>query len=145
MYIRWIVRHHKNAETANVSFYDAYLVESYRDDAGQPRQRTIGYLGNIRQINGEFSALEREIFFIRAERILAGIPVIDAAERASINALIRLKIPTLTASEVERAFRNNIRWFKRWRLSRDIPLTHQEIVEILEETEDDPKGDYEGM
>jgi hypothetical protein len=30
-------------------------------------------------------------------------------------------------------------------LSRDIPLTHQEIVEILEETEDDPKGDYEGM
>jgi hypothetical protein len=51
----------------------------------------------------------------------------------------------LTASEVERAFRNNIRWFKRWRLSRDIPLTHQEIVEILEETEDDPKGDYEGM
>ena len=145
MYIRWIVRHHNNAETANVSFYDAYLVESYRDDAGQPRQRTIGYLGNIRQINGEFSALDREIFFIRAERILAGIPVIDAAERASINALIRLKIPNLTASEVERAFRNNIRWFKRWRLSRDIPLTHQEIVEILEETEDDPKGDYEGM
>ena len=76
---------------------------------------------------------------------MAGIPVIDATERASINALIRLKIPNLTASEVERAFRNNIRWFKRWRMSRDIPLTHQEIVEILEETEDDPKGDYEGM
>ena len=145
MYIRWIVRHHKNAETANVSFYDAYLVESYRDEASQPRQRTIGYLGNIRQINGEFSALEREIFFIRAERIMMGIPAIDESERASINTLIRLKILDLNTAEVERAFRNNIRWFKRWRLSRGIPLTQKEIVDILEGTEDDPQIDYEGM
>jgi hypothetical protein len=145
MYIRWIVRHHKNAETANVSFYDAYLVESYRDDAGQPRQRTIGYLGNIRQINGEFSALEREIFFIRAERIMMGIPAIDATERASINTLIRQKIPDLTAPEVERAFRNNIRWYQRWRAQRGETLTAQELADLLAETTDDPGADYEGM
>lgn len=145
MYIRWIVRHHKNAETANVSFYDAYLVESFRDDAGQPRQRTIGYLGNIRQINGEFSALEREIFFIRAERIMMGIPAIDPTERASINTLIRQKIPDLTTVEVERAFRNNIRWYKRWRSQRGTELTPQELIDLLADTPDDAGADYEGM
>ena len=141
MYIRWIVRHHKNAETANVSFFDAYLVESYRDDSGQPRQRTIGYLGNIRQIDNAFTALEREIFFIRAERILAGMTSIDGDERTNVMALLRQKVPELTPQEVETAFRNNIRWFKRWRTQRGLPFGRAEIDELLEDTDDR----YEGM
>jgi predicted MarR family transcription regulator len=59
MYVRWVVRKHKNASVADTSFHDAYLVESYRDENGNPRQRTICYLGNIRQIAGEFPAIER--------------------------------------------------------------------------------------
>lgn len=141
MYIRWIVRHHKNADTANVSFFDAYLVESYRDDNGQPRQRTVGYLGNIRQIDNAFSALEREIFFIRAERILAGMTSIDSDDRMSVMALLRQKVPELTPQEVETAFRNNIRWYRLWRKQRGLTLDRQEVNDLL----DEPLDDYEGM
>jgi hypothetical protein len=141
MYIRWIARHHKNAETANVSFHDAYLVESYRDDSGQPRQRTICYLGNIRQIDGEFTALEREIFFIRAERILAGLGSIDAQERLTIGALLRQKIPDLSEQEVEIAFRNNMRWFRRWREQRGLAWDRAIIDDLMSE----PHNDYEDM
>ncbi len=120
MYIRWIVRHHKNIDTANVSFFDAYLVKSYRDDAGQSRQRTICYLGNIRQIDDNFPALEREIFFIRAERIIASRSSLSSDERQSVSAMLRQKVPDLNPQEVETAVRNNIRWYRTWRQQRGV-------------------------
>ena len=131
MYIRWIVRHHKNADTANVSFFDAYLVESFRDDSGQPRQRTICYLGNIRQIDDEFPALEREIFFLRAERIIAGVSSLNPEERQSVTAMLRQKIPELSPLEVETAFRNNFRWFRYWRQQRGMPITQAELNDMI--------------
>ena len=137
MYIRWIVRHHKNADTANVSFFDAYLVESYRDDAGQPRQRTICYLGNIRQINDNFPALEREIFFIRAERIIAGMASLSSDERLSVSAMLRQKVPDLNPQEVETAVRNNIRWYRKWRQQRGLPISQAEIDKLLSDDGDD--------
>lgn len=137
MYIRWIVRHHKNADTANVSFFDAYLVESYRDDAGQPRQRTICYLGNIRQIDDNFPALEREIFFIRAERIIAGMSSLSSDERQSVSAMLRQKVPDLNPQEVETAVRNNIRWYRKWRQQRGLPNSQAEIDKLLSDDGDD--------
>jgi len=137
MYIRWIVRHHTNADTANVSFFDAYLVESYRDDAGQPRQRTICYLGNIRQIDDNFPALEREIFFIRAERIIAGMASMSSDERQSVSAMLRQKVPDLNPQEVETAVRNNIRWYRKWRQQRGLPISQAEIDKLLSDDGDD--------
>lgn len=137
MYIRWIVRHHKNADTANVSFFDAYLVESFRDDSGQPRQRTICYLGNIRQIDDEFPALEREIFFLRAERIIAGMTSLSADDRQSVTAMLRQKVPELSPLEVETAFRNNIRWFRYWRQQRGMPITSAELNDIINDNSTD--------
>ena len=137
MYIRWIVRHHKNADTANVSFFDAYLVESFRDDSGQPRQRTICYLGNIRQIDDEFPALEREIFFLRAERIIAGVASFTPEERQSITAMLRQKIPELSPLEVETAFRNNFRWFRYWRQQRGMPITQAELNDMINDNSTD--------
>jgi hypothetical protein len=137
MYIRWIVRKHKNVATANVTFHDAYLVESFRDDRDTPRQRTICYLGNIRQIDEEFPALEREIFFLRAERILAGTPEVPPEEREPILTLLRQKIPPLTEAEALIAFRNNVRWFSAWYRDRGQPLSRRDLLRILEDASSD--------
>jgi hypothetical protein len=132
MYIRWIVRKHKNATTANVIFHDAYLVESFRDERETPRQRTICYLGNIRQIDGEFPALEREIFFLRAERILASTPEVPPDERQMVIDLLREKIPPLTETEAIIAFRNNVRWFYGFYRDRGRSVTPDELLRIIE-------------
>jgi hypothetical protein len=137
MYIRWIVRKHKNYATANVTFHDAYLVESYRDDRDTPRQRTVCYLGNIRQIDDEFPALEREIFFLRAERILVGTPEVPPEEREPILGLLRQKVPPLTEGEALTAFRNNVRWFAAWYRERGRPLTGDDMLRILDEAGDE--------
>lgn len=70
MYIKWVIRRHKNEELANISFYDAYLVQSYKNEAGEPRQRTLCYLGNLRQIDNTFPVVERALFYVRMEEIL---------------------------------------------------------------------------
>jgi hypothetical protein len=115
MYVRWVVRKHKNATTANVTFHDAYLVESYRDETNSPRQRLICYLGNIRQIDDMFPPIERELFFIRAERILAGERDVPPPEREQVLQLLRQKVPELSPGEVMTAFRANLQWFyRRW-------------------------------
>jgi hypothetical protein len=62
--------------------------------------------GNIRQIGDEFPPLEREIFFLRAERILMSIPEIDSEEREAILALLRQKVPEL--SEKKRSSHSTI-------------------------------------
>ncbi|MEM8531945.1 MAG: hypothetical protein AAGF95_13965 [Chloroflexota bacterium] len=136
MYIRWIVRKHKNAAVADVTFHDAYLVESYRDERDTPRQRTICYLGNIRQISGEFPSIERELFFLRADRILAGIPDISGDDRLEIGEMLRQKVPSLTPDEVMLAFRNNLRWYVNWWRERGATPTRDELLELIDEAGD---------
>jgi hypothetical protein len=114
MYIRWVVRRHKNATVADTSFYDAYLVESYREPRGTPRQRTICYLGNIRKIGDSFPTIERELFLLRAERILDSVAEVGAADREEAMTALRQKVPPLSRDEVLRAFTENLRWYRRW-------------------------------
>lgn len=114
MYVRWVVRRHKNAHIADTSFYDAYLVESYRDERGFPRQRTICYLGNIRQMGKEFPTIERELFLLRAERILDSIPGLSDDDKAEAMTALREKVPPLSREEVMHAFSENLRWYRRW-------------------------------
>jgi hypothetical protein len=132
MYIRWVVRKHKNASTANVVFHDAYLVESYRDERDTPRQRMICYLGNIRQIDGEFPTIERELFLLRAERILISTPDLPPDEREPALQLLRQKFPELNESQVEEAFRNNLRWYYGWWRDRGRALSRKELLELIE-------------
>jgi hypothetical protein len=132
MYIRWVIRKHKNAATANVVFYDAYLVESYRDDHNNPRQRAICYLGNIRKIDGEFPTIERELFLLRAERILITTPAVPADERALVLGQLRQKVPPLTPDEVQIAFRNNLRWYYRWWLDHGGAPTREELLRFID-------------
>lgn len=135
MYIRWVVRKHKNAGTANVTFFDAYLVESYRDDRNEPRQRMICYLGNIRQIDDEFPAIERELFLLRAERILASTPAVSLDDHEQVLNLLRQKVPELTPGEVELAFRNNLLWFYRWWKARGRTPPRDEVLRILDDVQ----------
>ncbi|NJO84200.1 MAG: hypothetical protein HC828_16375 [Blastochloris sp.] len=114
MFVRWIVRRHKNAEVADVIFHDAYLVESYRDDEGAPRQRTISYLGNIRQISGVLPGIERELFLLRAELILNSLPELSPGDCTDVLAQLHQRVPPLTPSEIETGFYNTLRWYFRW-------------------------------
>lgn len=114
MFVRWIVRGHKNSEIADVTFHDAYLVESFRDEAGKPRQRTICYLGNIRQIGDDFPGIERELFMLRADSILQSVPSLSDLDRQDVLRQLNQKVPPITPQEVKRAFRNNLEWYFRW-------------------------------
>lgn len=134
MYIRWVVRKHKNAEVANTNFYDAYLVESYRDERGQPRQRTVAYLGNIRQINNEFPTIERELFLLRADRILETLPELTENDRQEVREALRRKIPPLNRDEVIRAFTANLTWYRQWWEQNGCPLTDDELLSIVRAT-----------
>jgi hypothetical protein len=138
MYVRWVVRRHKNWATANVVFYDAYLVESFRDERGRPRQNTICYLGNIRQIDGVFPTIERELFLLRAERILASTPGVPPEERAPILDLLRRKVPPLTQGEVQVAFINNLRWYYNWFRERGGAPSREELLRLIDEAAEGP-------
>lgn len=141
MYVRWVVRKHKNEAVADVTFHDAYLVESYRDDQNNPRQRTICYLGNIRQIGDTFPTIERELFFLRAERILVSMPDIDAAEREQILLLLRQKVPELTPEEVLLAFHANLRWYYQWWRERGTSApSREDLLQLLDEIAEGPEG-----
>jgi hypothetical protein len=132
MYIRWVVRKHKNEATANVVFYDAYLVESYRNERNNPRQQTICYLGNIRQIDGTFPLIDRELFLLRAERILSSTPGVACDHREAIVALLRQKVPELTTTEVQLAFRNNLRWYYRWWCEHGGAPNRAELLQMID-------------
>jgi hypothetical protein len=114
MYIRWVIRRHKNSTVADTIFYDAYLVESFREPHGAPRQRTICYLGNIRKIGSDFPTIERELFLLRAERILESVDELSPVDREEAMAALRQKVPPLTREEVLWAFTENLRWYRRW-------------------------------
>jgi hypothetical protein len=138
MYVRWVVRHHKNAAIANTSFHDAYLVESYRDDRGRPRQRTICYLGNIRQIDEDFPAIERELFLLRAERILHGFDELSSDDRDGIMAMLHHKVHPLSNTEVMAAFTENLRWYRRWLDENDMSLSDEELLHIVRDSKGRP-------
>lgn len=114
MFIRWVVRGHKNSDIANVTFHDAYLVESYRDDEGNPRQRTVSYLGNVRQIGETFPTIERELFLLRAEHILNSLSDISSDDREQAMEQLQRRVPPLNHDEVMVGFMNTFRWYFRW-------------------------------
>ncbi len=138
MYVRWVVRHHKNAEVANTSFHDAYLVESYRDDTGKPRQRTICYLGNVRQIEDAFPPVERELFLLRAERILKSIERLGDDDCQGIMHMLQQKVHPLTRSEVMKAFTENLRWCRRWWDEHGNGPSEEELVKLVREIKGRP-------
>ncbi len=138
MYIRWVVRRHKNASVADTSFHDAYLVESFRDQQGNPRQRTICYLGNIRQIGDEFPAIERELFLLRGERILFSVNEISEGDREEVMRMLREKVRPLDNQEVLKAFTENVRWYRRWWERHGGMPSEEEMMRIVRETRGTP-------
>lgn len=138
MYIRWIVRGHKNEQIVNVTFHDAYLVESFRDETGQPRQRMISYLGNIRQMDDTFPTIERELFLLRAQLILQNLPELSDEDRADVLRQLEQKVPPLTKQEVREAFRANLHWyFKWWSENGDMPSSQEMQRMIMDASRDD--------
>lgn len=113
MYIRWIVRGHKNEQIVNVTFHDAYLVEAYRDEKGDARQRTVAYLGNIRQIGGEFPNIERELFLLRAARTLESIPALSPLDCQDLLKQLHRKVQPLNTTELMYGFVDTLRWYYR--------------------------------
>lgn len=136
MFVRWVVRKHKNAEIANVTFHDAYLMESFRNEDGNPRQRTVTYLGNIRQIDAQFPTIERELFLLRAENILATTPEVSPADAKQAIAQLQERVQPLDADEVMVGFQNTLRWYTTWwRENGKLPATatlRQQIESITE-------------
>lgn len=131
MYIRWIIRRHKN-EVADTSFHDAYLVESYRAENGSPRQRMICYLGNIRQMGSTFPTIERELFLLRADRILESVSDLSPDDRSEALEALRQKVPPLSYDEVMAAFTENLRWYRRWWEQRGGSPSDEELLGIVQ-------------
>ena len=131
MYIRWIKRGHKNENVADITFHDAYLVESYRNEDGQPRQRTISYLGNIRQIGDELPCVERELFLLRAEKVLDTVPELTAPIRKKLIRNLHRRVPPSTHNEMLEGFRNTVRWYYDWWSKKGNPPTQKEIHDMI--------------
>lgn len=137
MYIRWVRRGHKSKYAAHVNFHDAYLVESYRDEYERPRQRTISYLGNIRQIDGQFSAIERELFLLRAQEIMNNLPELEGLDSEEMLAQLHRRVPPVGYDEALRAFKENLRWFQQWCESNDIPFPVNELQAFVDQRKPD--------
>ncbi len=136
MYIRWVKRGHKNNDVANVIFHDAYLVESYRNEGGKPRQRTISYLGNVRQIGDEFPTIERELFLLRAEYVLRSVTELSPADCEQLLEQLYLKVPPLTRDEIMEGFNNTVRWYYRWWQKNGDPPSREEICDLISQVEE---------
>lgn len=145
MFIRWIVRGHRNADIADVTFHDAYLVESYRDSEGQPRQNTVAYLGNIRQISDEFPAIERELFLMRARIIMQSTPDLSEADINHALKQLQDKIPPLTADEVRIGFENSLLWYYQWWRENGGQPTREEMIDLLDGLADRASGFEDGF
>lgn len=136
VYIRWIVRSHKSESAQHMRFHDAYLVESFRNQAGNPRQRTIAYLGNLREINDELPGIERELFLVRARHTLAGIRELNSSERENVMDLLQQVATPLSPVEHKHAFYQNLHWYLHSCYQRGLPLpTGREIYQLMEEIE----------
>lgn len=114
MFIRWIVRKHKNEYASHITFHDAYLVESYRDKKGDPRQRTISYLGNLRQIDNEFPIIERKLFLSQVSFVLQRMPELSAQQRERIFEQLHQTVPPLTKEEMLFILRQNLHLYGQW-------------------------------
>lgn len=135
MYIRWIVRKHKSRQAKHVNFHDAYLVHSYRDRQGNPRQRTVAYLGNLREMDDTFPGIERELFLLRAHQILASLSELPPDEYQKLLTQLQQAAPPLSMDETVQAFQQNLYWYLHSFLSqgRLLPTT-KEICALIEET-----------
>ena len=131
VFVRWVVRGHKNSDIANVTFHDAYLVESYRDDNGSPRQRTVSYLGNVRQIDDEFPAIERGLFLLRTQTILDSIAELSDEDREQTMEQIQRRIQPLNDDEVMIGFVNTLRWYYRWWQQHDTVPSDEEVMRMV--------------
>lgn len=137
MFIRWVVRGHKNSDIVHVTFHDAYLVESYRDERGEPRQRTISYLGNIREISHSFPAIERELFLLRAELILQSLGEVSPCDYQQVLFQLHQKVPPLTSEEVMVGFCNTLRWYVRWWRENGSAPTPDALLSLIELAQDE--------
>ena len=114
MFIRWIVRKHKNEYASHITFHDAYLVESYRDKNGNPRQRTISYLGNLRQVDHEFPIIERKLFLSQVSFVLQHMPELSTYEQEKIIEQLHQTVPPLTKEEMLLILRQNLHFYGQW-------------------------------
>ncbi len=146
MYVKWVVRRHKNEELANIAFYDAYLVQSYKNEAGEPRQRTLAYLGNLRQIDGIFPVIERALFYIRMEdALIRNVPseLLSEEERNKLYAGISTVAPPPAEEEIRHSELLNRRWHSTYwqeRASRPSDLSAGFAIQMEEGSQAD--GEY---
>lgn len=133
MYIRWICRKHKSRHAAHMTFHDAYLVQSYRDRKGNPRQRMIAYLGNLREIDNEFPSIERELFLLRARQVMTDLPDLTEEDYKDVLNLLQQVVHPLSNEEIMRAFHQNLYWYAHTCHQRGIPLpTIRQIMLLIE-------------
>jgi hypothetical protein len=116
MYVRWKKRALKKIKPYDAHPYQlaAYLVESRRI-GGRPRQRTIAYLGSIRESNISLPfCLYRRDFWKAADERIAALNLADVdrvlIEDALLHVVPRPTQEDITAGEAEiAAFRNTLR------------------------------------
>lgn len=131
MYIRWVVRRHKSALSAWMVFHDAYLVESYRDRDGNPRQHTICYLGNVREIDGAIPHVESEIFIQRARQILQAAAARVVVDSEAVVAELQRHLPALTPDAALHTFNSQVSWFYDWWSQHGSSMPEEEIRRVL--------------
>lgn len=137
MFIRWIVRKHKNAHAMHMKFHDAYLVHSYRDEKGKSRQRTVAYLGNLREMDDEFPGIERELFLLRARRVLAALPDLSEEEMRNIWENLQQVAMPLSHEEITQAFYQNLYWYLHSCYTRrNVLPTSNELGLLFEQTKE---------
>lgn len=137
MYIRWVTRRHKSALSATMVFHDAYLVESYRDEQSSPRQRTLCYLGNLRQIDGQVPYVESELFLARAARALQEATLSYPIDADAVLDELREQLPELTPDIMRDIFAEQVRWFHEWWARHGGSRPEDEIADVV--------GDVVGM
>ena len=121
-----------------MKFHDAYLVQSYRDQKGNPRQRTLAYLGNMREMDDEFPGIERELFLLRARRVLDNLSELSEDDHKDVLDLLQQVAPPLSHEEIKRAFHQNLYWYIHSCHTLGNPLpTAAELDSLIESTKEE--------
>lgn len=136
MYIRWIKRGHKNVHAINMTFHDAYLVESYRNEHGEPRQRIVAYLGNVRQLGEELPSIERALFMIRAEHAMERVKDLSSQDREHLLNQLQQYVPPLTSDDMLEGFLNTLRWYHKWWSDHDTAPSREEMWQLIQRASD---------
>ncbi len=116
-----------------MTFHDAYLVESYRNEESEPRQRIISYLGNVRQMGEDLPSIERALFLIRAEYALMRVHELSPHERDLLLHQLYQRVPNLTADEMREGFLNTLRWYHHWWHHHGNAPSHEEMYDMVEQ------------